>query len=303
MTVFEKQTSRSFSFGMHPIPGQTGVQGTILSVGEPFQETKYNRDKSAPKVLDFWDDEKTRPKMGVALELQTDLRDPDAPDDDGKRKLYVTVDYKQDGKLSAIQKAIEAAGGTDLEVGGFLQLWFTNFDPDSANPDNPRQMFAANYRRPPAAGGTFQQQAPAPAAAPAPAPQQYQQPAAAPAQQFQQQQNVLQQPPAPQYQQPAAAPQYQQPAAAPQYQQPAGPGQTVNPGTGELFGAPAQPGGGWQQPAAAPNPAPIPAPAAAIDPNQILAMLSQGASIGDIAAATGAPLETIQAIKNINRLG
>lgn len=319
MTVFHKNANTSsvryFQFGRTPTPNVTGVKGQILEITEPRQAYKYNANANAPKVLDWWDDEKTRPKMQVTLLLQTDLADqPDADGvDDGRRRLVVTVDYKPGGKLAAIQDAVLATGAEDLEEGAWLALWFTGLDPDSKNPDNPRKLYQANYQRPPAGGGVFQQQ-------PEQQQQQQQQQQRPPAtSQFQAtQQQPLQQPaqqfsagdggfggsPGYQQQQPPVN-QYQQPV---QQQPPAQNFQQQNGGAGG-FGAPPagqqnQPGGvqfTTQGPVETPaNSYPAPQPAQTqLNLMDLQQRIQNGQSDGQIMAETGAPLEAINGLRNI----
>lgn len=327
---FAKQTSRYFKFGKEP---GSSIQGTIVRVGEQRQSYKYNPNPSAPKQLDFWEGAQggaPRPKMEIPLTLQTQLRDPQDPEDDGQRVLVVPIYYKDGSLLSAIQNAIAQAGGKDIQVGAEMWAQFTGFDPESQNPDNPRKLYAAGYRLPPAGGGAFQQgggQQP-----------QQQQPAQQPQQPQQQPQfnQGGQLPPAPQqpYQQPVAAPQpgsynggsnqgwggpspQQQPPAAPQqWQQPQG-GQPIAPAnpTPEqqhaaqaFYGSGPQPGAVYQPPANEQPPGqPMGQPAfgqqqpAQVDTAMVQQMIAQGATDGDISAATGASLQAISAIRNIGR--
>jgi len=159
MSVFERKSrGRNFTFGRQPVPNQTGIEGTILNLSEPMQEKDFVTKEPA-----FWDKEKTRPKNMVAITLQTGLNegpDDNGEPDDGSRNIYVTVDYKPGGQLAAIQDAMDAVGARDLEIGGKLAVWFTGYDPESKNPDNPRRLFQARYMAPPAGGGVFQQQPP-----------------------------------------------------------------------------------------------------------------------------------------------
>lgn len=298
MSVFERKSrGRNFTFGRQPVPNQTGIEGTILNLSEPMQEKDFVTKEPA-----FWDKEKTRPKNMVAITLQTQMNegpDDNGEPDDGARNIYVTVDYKPGGQLAAIQDAMDAVGARDLEVGGRLAVWFTGYDPESKNPDNPRRLFQARYALPPSGGGVFQQQPPAQAqqpvqaTQPAPPAQFQQQP---PAQQFAPQQAAQppaqpafqQQPPAQQFQTP---PQQFQAPAQPQFQQPmqqteAGP---VNPGTGEL-----PPQGQVYQPPQAAMPQQV-----QIDVTDIQRRLAQGQTDAQIMQETGASQEAVSAVRNL----
>lgn len=177
------------------------VEGEILSISEPMQAREFRTGDPS-----FW---KTgRPKMQVAIKLATNQRDPEIEGDDGTRNLWVLDDFGLNdySMLDAVRRAVEAAGASDLEVGGRLAIQFYGTDPASQNPDNPRKLYTGRYTPAPAGGGMFgqqtQQQTPPPA----------QQPNAAP------QQQTPPPPPAPAAQ-PAAAPQQQTPPPAPQPQQ------------------------------------------------------------------------------------
>lgn len=288
---FERRSNRSFTFGRQTPPGY-GIEGMIESIGKPFQQTKYNPDKSAPRVLDTWPS--GDPKYAVGLTLQTNLNEPNEeyPVDDGLRSLIVEMEYKPDGKMSAIQEAVKAAGGRVPEPGGYLGLWFVDLDPLSKNPDNPRKRFRAAYRLPVGAGA-------AAFGAPAPHKQQQQaQPPQAQPPQFQppqQAQNPYGQPPAPNpYDQPPAqpnpynqpqggAPAYPAPIPAPQRQQ-------------QVQQAQSQfPGADFSQPPAAAGPP--------VDPDQVRARLAAGQSDAQIMQETGYPLDAISAVRNVGALG
>lgn len=322
MSVFAKQTSRFFK--LKNVGDQ--IAGTITEISEPRQATKYDPRPGAPRVLDFWESKDggpARPKMEVILTIQTDLNEgPDetGTPDDGQRKLVVPVFYKDGSMLSEIQKAMVQAGGKDIETGAWVGVRHTGHDPESANPDNPRKLYQAAYKRPAGGGGVFaegandQQQAPA-----QPAQQQWQQPAA----------------------QPAANPGWNAPE--PQQAQPAWqPPVQVNTGTGEVNGgvpatdpwgapvqAPLQPQQAWEpprneqamgqpvvpqtaqqeqavrafnggaaqqqwQPPAAQQPA-----APQVDQAKVLDLIRQGAPDGYITENTGATTAQISALRNM----
>lgn len=187
------------------------IEGEILSISEPMQAREYQTGEPS-----FW---KTgRPKMQVAIKLATTQRDPEVEGDDGTRNLWVLDDFGLNdySMLDAVRRAVEAAGASDLEVGGRLAIQFYGTDPASKNPQNPRKLYTGRYTPAPAGGGMFgqllqQEQAqqqtpppppPAPAAQPAAAPQQQTPP---PAQQ-----------PQPQLPEPSAPPTQQQQPQQPQ---------------------------------------------------------------------------------------
>ena len=167
---FAPRASHSWKFAN---PGDTHT-GTITEVSDARQATEYGSNELA-----YWDKERTRPKMQVAVTLDTAERDPQDANDTGKRTLWVVEDGRSGSILSAIRQAVHQAGAGTIDIGGQLTVTFSGFDPNSKNPANPRKIYAASYVPPAPAGGMFTSQAPAqpvaqPAApapaAPAPAP-------------------------------------------------------------------------------------------------------------------------------------
>ena len=177
---FAPRASHSWKFTN---PGDTHT-GTITEVSDARQATEYGSNELA-----YWDKERTRPKMQVAVTLDTAERDPQDANDTGKRTLWVVEDGRSGSILSAIRQAVHQAGAGTIDIGGQLTVAFSGFDPNSKNPANPRKIYSASYVPPAPAGGMFTSQAtaqpvaaPATPAAPAPAaPAPAAQPVAAPA--------------------------------------------------------------------------------------------------------------------------
>lgn len=169
---FAPRASHSWKF---TTPGDTHT-GTITEVGDARQATEFGSNEPA-----FWDREKTRPKMQVAITLDTTERDPQDANDTGKRTLWVVEDGRSGSILSAIRQAVAQVNAGTIDIGGQLTVAFSGFDPNSKNPANPRKVYTASYVPPAPAGGMFTNQEPAQPAAPAPAPAPAAQPVAAPA--------------------------------------------------------------------------------------------------------------------------
>lgn len=161
---FAPRASHSWKF---TTPGDTHT-GTITEVGDARQSTEYGSNELA-----YWDKERTRPKIQVAVTLDTAERDPQDANDTGKRTLWVVEDGRSGSILSAIRQAVHQAGAGTIDIGGQLTVAFSGFDPNSKNPANPRKIYTAAYQAPAPAGGMFTNQAPAqPVAQPAaPAPE------------------------------------------------------------------------------------------------------------------------------------
>lgn len=158
---FAPRASHSWKFAT---PGDTHT-GTITEVSDARQATEYGSNELA-----YWDKERTRPKMQVAVTLDTAERDPQDANDTGKRTLWVVEDGRSGSILSAIRQAVHQAGAGTIDIGGQLTVTFSGFDPNSKNPANPRKIYSASYVPPAPAGGMFTNQAPAPAAQPVAAP-------------------------------------------------------------------------------------------------------------------------------------
>lgn len=159
---FAPRASHSWKFTN---PGDTHT-GTITEVSDARQATEFGSNEPA-----YWDREKTRPKMQVAVTLDTTERDPQDANDTGKRTLWVVEDGRSGSILSAIRQAVHQVGAGTIDIGGQLTVTFSGFDPNSKNPANPRKVYTAAYVPPAPAGGMFTNQAAAQPAAPAPAAQ------------------------------------------------------------------------------------------------------------------------------------
>lgn len=72
--------------------------------------------------------------------LQTDLRDRDIEDDDGRRTLYI-----KSWMRSAVAQALRQVGVKDLQVGGDLTVEFTHTEPSERPVLSPSKHFKAEY--------------------------------------------------------------------------------------------------------------------------------------------------------------
>lgn len=181
MTTFNLGPTGGSSFSFEN-PGDS-ITGTVVTL-EEVQQT----DMSTGEPL-FWNN--GQPKMMFRLELQTQLRDPNNPSDDGKRSVYLKGSRKPEKKstMSAVSQAVKAAtGGYDIATGGTFTITYIGDGVPSQRGFNAPKQYEATYR-PPAmnlAGGQ-QPAAPATPAAPAvqapaaPAAPSVQAPATAPA--------------------------------------------------------------------------------------------------------------------------
>lgn len=116
------------------------VTGKITNIQEQQQT---DMDSGQPAV---WDN--GTPKMMVAVELQTNLRDPEDTADDGKRTVYLKGSKKPESESSqaAVLAAVKAAtGGTRLTVGGELTLAYVGDGVASRKGFNPPKRYQARY--------------------------------------------------------------------------------------------------------------------------------------------------------------
>ncbi len=91
----------------------SGVTGTILGM-----VTSQQTEMGSGRPL-MWSD--GTPRLQVIVTLQTDENDPTVEDDDGKRRLFVKADM-----MRAIREAVKVAGEKRLDIGGELQVTWTD---------------------------------------------------------------------------------------------------------------------------------------------------------------------------------
>ncbi|MGS2641701.1 hypothetical protein [Streptosporangium sp. G12] len=103
----------------------TTVSGTICAQPEVVQQT--DPKDGSPK---FWDD--GRPRMQLVVTVQTEQRDPEIADDDGRRKFYIKAKLQD-----AVRQAVRTSGARGLEVGGTLTITYV------ADGEKPRGAFSA----------------------------------------------------------------------------------------------------------------------------------------------------------------
>jgi hypothetical protein len=132
----------------------TTVGGPITHIGQARQQTDFRTGKPLT-----WDD--GSPRMQLPVTVQTDLRDPSNPTDDGKRTFYIKGEMKK-----AVQAALAAAGAKMAE-GGTLTISYVGDEPTKGFP---KKLYSATYVAPTPGAGFFDQQpqqaAPQPVAQP-----------------------------------------------------------------------------------------------------------------------------------------
>jgi hypothetical protein len=95
--------------------------------------------------LKFWKSD-GKPMMQLVVVIQTDVRDPNVEDDDGKRAFYIKAKLK-----AAVQAAVRAGGAKNLAVGGTLSITYTGDGVQEQKGYNPPKLYAAVYQPPSAA--------------------------------------------------------------------------------------------------------------------------------------------------------
>lgn len=118
----------------------TVVKGTITTPPSLSQQTDFTTG-----ALKFWDDGK--PMMQLVVTIQTDDRDPDDPEDDGLRSLYV-----KGAMQAAVKNAIRKSGAKGIDVGGTIAVKYTGDGVAKQRGKqrgmNPPKQFAAQYTPP-----------------------------------------------------------------------------------------------------------------------------------------------------------
>lgn len=116
----------------------TVAKGTVVSF-EAQQQTDFATGE--PKTY-----RDGNPMMQVVVTMQTDERDPDVEDDDGKRRLFIRGQMRQ-----AVGEAIRAAGAKGLAQGGVLAVQYVADKPSETRGFNPAKQYRAQYQPPSAA--------------------------------------------------------------------------------------------------------------------------------------------------------
>lgn len=112
------------------------IGGTITRVGEPMQQRDFTT-----QALKTWDD--GRPMMQLPVDVATDQRDPDVPDDDGTRTFYIRGEMQK-----AVRQALRQGGAKGLREGGALSITYSGDGPVKQRGMNPPKLYTATYSPP-----------------------------------------------------------------------------------------------------------------------------------------------------------
>jgi hypothetical protein len=120
-------------------PAKFETAGTVVSGKVTHAERQQQReiDSGKPK---YWED--GTPRMQIVAHLQTTQRDPDDPDDDGMRAVYI-----RGNMLNALRAALRKAHAK-LELGGILTITYTGDGERRAPGFNPPKLYTADYSPP-----------------------------------------------------------------------------------------------------------------------------------------------------------
>jgi hypothetical protein len=136
------------------------VGGPIVSRPKKYQPTEYVKGAPAgsgkPRTT-----RDGRPIYGIRVDVQTTLRDPAVPDDNGIRRLHLDKWRQHD----ALRNALLEAGVRHLEIEGELWVQWTGEDSES-DAGNPAKTWIAKYRPPANSAAGMIDPAPAPVQAP-----------------------------------------------------------------------------------------------------------------------------------------
>lgn len=122
----------------------TVVTGKIIEPPTVQQQTEIGTGKP----LTFDDG---KPRNQLVVTIQTESRDPEIEDDDGKRRFFVTGTKASEG--GGMLGAFKRAGITDLLVGGTLTVTYTHDGARTSPAFNPPKQYEVSYAPPNASSG------------------------------------------------------------------------------------------------------------------------------------------------------
>ena len=133
--------ANAFLLGGDKVPSASFLTKGTVHQGEVLDfKLSQQTDAQTRKPL-TWDN--GDPKMQLVVTIQTDERDPEIEDDDGRRRLYLK--YKS---LQAAREAIAESKAGILERGGWLGLEFTSQDKPAKRTVSGVKNFEAWYESP-----------------------------------------------------------------------------------------------------------------------------------------------------------
>lgn len=144
MTTPQQQTQQDptadeFLMGAGGAPTAKFPQPGAFISGRITERPKVEQQRDIKDgSLKFWSD--GGKMMQLVVTVQTDLRDPEIEDDDGKRRIFVKGVMK-----NAVADAVRAVGGKGLEVGGTLTVTYTHDGVAKQRGFDPPKQYSAQY--------------------------------------------------------------------------------------------------------------------------------------------------------------
>lgn len=111
----------------------TTVKGKVINA-EVTQQTDY-----ATGEVKTWDD--GSPRLQIVITVQTDERDPDIPNDEGERRIFVKGQM-----LQALRSALRAVGARDITPGDTIAVQYTG-DGEAKRGMNPPKLYAVQVKK------------------------------------------------------------------------------------------------------------------------------------------------------------
>jgi hypothetical protein len=137
-----------------PTPPKNGKPGTTVAGTIESFSIAQQTEIGTMKPL-YWDNGDK--KMQLVVTLQTEERDDQIKDDDGRRRLFATGGKATNRAgdawtmMVAIRNAIKAANATGLEEGGWLSVAWADEGEQTRGGFNKPKLYKAAYK-PPAPG-------------------------------------------------------------------------------------------------------------------------------------------------------
>lgn len=136
--------SEGAPYANFPSPG-TNYQGIVTRIGQQ-QGREFvppsQRANGKQGALQFWPD--GRPKMVAIITVQTDLRDPSIPGDNGERSIWIDGKSKTDSVKAAVRSA--GAQREGILPGGWFSMTFTHTTPAEFEGGSPQKHYDVEYR-------------------------------------------------------------------------------------------------------------------------------------------------------------
>lgn len=116
----------------------------VVFKGVLLEEPTEKQQTTPSGELKWFDKDETQPRMQLIFKFQTDERDPEDPEDTGIRSLWTKIE-----QIRAIRESLKAQGLKRMEIGGTLELAWTDSRKAEVKGWNPTKLFTARWTPPP----------------------------------------------------------------------------------------------------------------------------------------------------------